>query len=294
MLLITFFSSSGALHAQATDEAANSSQTNLPSTYLPCGNAFPTPSDIRQWSLLLGGGVSYGDFRDMGTAPIRFGGPALNHEMGVRHERLRWQYRFDISTAIGYYENVLAPRWNFSTFDISQTIRISVLRRIFAHLFTREWVGLGLNNFLDVTVNSNYENAAAGISDFIGPELYFRGEQRIGNDPWNIILELAVMPVAAVLRPGYAYIDNYTASQPVLGAVFDDYQWCAKPLAALASEIGISHTLMNDNKLELTYKWSFHSSGNSGYWRFDHAMHSLQFNFHFNLKRKNIYEKNND
>lgn len=294
LLLITFFFGSGTLHAQTTDETANSSQTDQSSSYLPCGNAFPTPSDFRRWSLLMGGGAGYGVFRDMGTAPIRFGGPALYNEVGVRHERIRWLFRFDITTAVGFYENAPAPQWNFTTFDISNTIRISALRRIFAHLFTREWIGLGLNNFLDVTVNTNYENAAAGISEFIGPELFFRATQQIGISNWYIHLELGVMPVAAVLRPGYAYIDNYTASQPVLGALFDDYQWHAKPLAALSSEIGISYTLMNDNKLELNYKWDYHSSGHCGYWRFDHAMHTLQFNFLFNLKHKNHYEKHQD
>ena len=117
--------------------------------------------------------------------------------------------------------------------------------------------------------------------------------------PYAGMLEGAAAGIAVLARkdcriPGYAYIDNYTASQPVLGALFDDYQWHAKPLAALSSEIGISYTLMNDNKLELNYKWDYHSSGHSGYWRFDHAMHTLQFNFHFNLKHKNHYEKHQD
>ena len=290
-VFVTFFAGSHTVSAQnsGADSSGNSGQTYA---YLPCGGAFPSPTDIREWTLRLGGAAGYGRFRDMGTAPVSFGGPALQTVVGVWHDRLRWKFHLDMTTTLGYYEDALKPKFNFSTFDISNSVRLKVYRRIFAHILSQEWVGVGFSNFLDITVNQNFENAAVGISDFLGPEIYFKGVQPIGFSWWSIYCEIGLMPVAAVLRPGYAYIDNYTATQPVLDAVFSDYQWNAKFMASISTEIGFRYWLENNNKLEFAYRWEFHSSGDSGAWRYDHATHMLQCNYMFNLKRNTIYEKN--
>lgn len=284
-LLITFFFSHGTLYAQQVPFGnVKCIRPTQAKQHEPHGNDSLYSADPRLWTLSLGVGLGHGKVRDMGTAPILFGGPALYHTLGIGYERMRWRYQSEIATALGYYEDALAPKLNFTTFDISNRIAFYAMRRLNAQLLTQEWLGVGIRNYLDVTVNTNYENAAAGISDFVELALLLRGAQQLGSSRWLLQFQLAVSPLAAILRPGYAYIDNYTAAQPVLNVLFDDYQWNLSPVPSVSTEIGFRFTLLNGNEMEWLYCWDYHSSGNSGFWRFDHAMHTLQFNLLFALK----------
>lgn len=295
-VLLIFFSTATLFAAAQNGTPDNTTMTTTESTYLPCGNAFlDKQKDSREWSLRLGATTGYGMVRDMGTAPISFHGPLLTAVAGVRNDRIKWKFHLDVITSLGYYENAIAPRFNFSTFDISNTLRIKVLRRVYNPLPFPDmlWVGVGACNFLNVTVNTNYENASAGVSDFLGPELHILGKQQLGLSRWSLFGGVSLMPVATMLRPGYAYIDNYTASQPVSSAQFDNYQWSARFFAAVSTEIGFQYVMENNNKLHFSYRWEYYSSGKKGAWRFDHATHGLYLDMIVHLKQKIIYEKEN-
>ena len=283
-LLITFFAAVPAVAQGRNDSTASANRA-----LLACGNAIRQANDVREWSLRIGSALGYGVVRDAGTAPITFHGPLLMPSAGLQYRRNQWKYSNETSTTIGYYENRLKPRFNFSTFDINNTLRLKAMRHIHNEL-AELWLGVSATNFLDVTVNMQYENAAAGVSEFVGPELWVGARKQFGTSRFSFVGELGVMPVAGVLRPGYAYIDNYTATQPVLNAVFDDYEWHAKAFAALATTLGVDLNLLNGNHIILSYDWNFHSSGKSGHWRFDHAMHALNIDLVFNLKKRYTYE----
>ena len=98
-------------------------------------------------------------------------------------------------------------------FDIHNTLRIKWMQQV-KKVNTNLFVGGGITNFLDVTVNTNYENAAAGGSEFFGPELHALFLQQAPRWLGRKVYfheGVSLMPFAALLRPGYAYIDNYTA-----------------------------------------------------------------------------------
>ncbi len=233
--------------------------------------------------------MGYGVLRDKGTSPITYQGPLMTAVAGVWNDRSWWKFHLDVVTSFGYYENSIAPRFNFSTFDISNTVKFRAMRCIPDPFFFPEsiWIGIGASNFLDVSVNTNYENAATGVSEFFGPELLLKAESNLGfYSNWFLIGEVSFMPVAAMLRPGYAYMDNYTASQPVHTALFDGYEWNTKLFAGLSTEIGFRYRMENDNQLYLSYRWDYHSSGSKGSWRFDHAMHGIYVDLIVHLKRK--------
>lgn len=291
-MLIIFLVSNHIVVGQ-NKETDSTGNNRSETAWLPCGNAFIGESNsLHITSLQLGGAIGYGRFRDRGTAPISFQGPALTAAAGLWNDRGRWMLHLDALTSVGFYENAVAPRFNFSTFDISSTLRFKALRRI-ANPFCfpdKLWAGVGACNFLDVTVNTNYENASTGISEFFGPELYLYGEYEIDNS-WFLFGGCSVMPVAAMLRPGYAYIDNYTASQPVHSALFDGYEWNAKFFAGLSTEIGVRYEMKNENQLHLSYRWDYHSSGGKGHWRFDHAMHGIYLDLIVHLRNRFVNEK---
>ena len=149
------------------------------------------------------------------------------------------------------------------------------------------FVGVAMTNFLDVTVNTNYENASAGVSEMICPEVSFRVEGLLIDNILACHAEAGIMPVAAVMRPGYSYIDNYTASQPVLASLFDDYQWHVKPLAGASADVGLDLTVGAGNRISLSYLWCYHTSGDADIWRFDHATHLVAVDLYINHSGSN-------
>lgn len=270
-------------------------------------------------SLRLGIGAGYAIYRDLGTAPISFKGLALQPVVGLELGGMRrWTTTVDAFTSVAILEDAVKPKFNFGSFGISNTLRFKMKRHI-TSLWSLESedklylghndkyplghkkhyvffsAGFGAANFLDVTVNPDYENAAAGVSDFIGPELSLRADLYL-NTIFNsydidkadkqMHCEIGLMPLAAVLRPGYSYIDNYTAAQPVMDALFDDYEWHIKPFAALYTDIGLDIWTGPYNRISVSYLWTYRSSGNSGQWRFDHASHLLHIDFIVLLKSK--------
>lgn len=194
-------------------------------------------------------------------------------------------------SSIGAFEDAVDPMLNFSSFDVNNMLRLKFLKatkKTFAdssifHLY----LGASLCNFLDVTVNPNYENAAAGVSNFFGPEAiaHLRMEPK-----WNVPVifhgELALMPVAAVLRPGYSYIDNYTATNSVIDALFSDFEVNVKPFAAISTDIGIDIITGPASRISFSYLWNYLSTGNSGFHRFDHASHLLAIDFIIKLRTR--------
>ena len=272
-----------------------------------------------KWTALsIGSSAGYAVYRDMGTAPFRFKGLVIQPAIGLEFDGMRrWNTSIKSSTSIGIFEDAVAPKFNFGAFDICNTLRFKMQRNI-ASIFKRDYDsapemkrkslvpenadvyfadiagGFGFASMLDVTVNPDYENAAAGVSYFVGPELSLKGELSLNslfNLDWTkptkiLFAEVGLMPLAAVLRPGYAYIDNYTASQPVASSFFDEFEWHLKPLAGMWSDIGFNIINEQYSRISISYFWSYFSSGNSGYWRFDRATHFLHIDFIITLKKK--------
>ena len=248
-------------------------------------------------SLIVGSGLGYGTFRDMGTAPISFNGIMLQPHIGIELSGLRkWHTKVESFTAFGIFEDAIKPIMNFGSFDVNNTFRVNVMRCVAKRNPVFLFVGLGMANYLDVTVNPDYENAAAGISEFFGPEisacvlldLSAKHATNVLKFKKGVHAEMGLTPFAAVLRPGYAYIDNYTASHPVLDALFDNFQWHMKPVAGIYTNIGFDIINGLGSRISLSYIWSYHSSGNNDIWRYDHASHMLFIDFIIPLKNKSV------
>ena len=269
-------------------------------------------------ALRLGSSIGYGLFRDMGTAPVSFKGIAIQPSIGLEFSGLRkWKTTIDAFSSVGIFEDAVEPAFNFGSFDICNTLRFKMQRSI-AGIYKENYdspvefkkygnipdgiekpyvwlsAGFGLANLLDVTVNPDYENSAAGISNFFGPEVSLRADIPLNSFfelDWSkydkqLHAEIGLMPVAAVLRPGFAYIDNYTEAQPVASTLFNEFEWHIKPFAGLCTDIGFDIINFQHSRVSISYLWSFLSSGNSGAWRFDHASHYLHFDFVITLKQK--------
>lgn len=239
----------------------------------------------RAWALQIGFADGYGTYRDMGTAPLSFNGLVLQQNLGLLFILpQRMEFSLVTRSSLGVVEDAVRPIFNFSAFDISNTTRLKFLKT-FKNNSKLYW-GVAMTNFLDVTVNPDYENATAGISDFFGPEAIGRIELKSRREtPLFFHGEIALMPVAALLRPGYSYIDNYTSTHPVIDALFSDFDVSIKPFAAISTDIGIDIVTGPASRISISYLWNYHSSGNSGFHRFDHATHLLAVDFVMKLSK---------
>lgn len=240
----------------------------------------------------MGGDIGYSVFRDEGTAPVSYQGIGLMPTIGVNFCYLQqWQVDAEVGTFIGIFENAVPPRWNFSTYDVYNQASIKYLQRVktVCHptnsWLIRYWLGGGLRNFATVTINTQYENAAVGVSEFLAPAAIARVEASAPH--WILHGEASLLPLALVFRPGYSYIDNYTATNNVVDAQFSDYRWGCQPFAGAVTDIGAAYSFGNQFFIGLSYRWNVYSSGDSGAWKFVQASHLLAFDFTIRLTYNN-------
>ncbi len=258
----------------------------------PSRSQTDTPAGTKKsdWFLLFGSSLGIDRFRDMGTAPITFVGPTIQPNISARYENNRWLFELNSELAFSYCEDEFEPSFNFTTFNISNLLQFKVLRQININFPQTAWIGFSLTNFIDVTVNPNYENSSAGVSEFIGPGLCLKARQPIKKSRYSLFGGLEIMPIGYIFRPGYSYIDNYSSQNSVTNTIFSDFQWNIRPFAELSTEIGIDLRLANNNLISISYLWRYFRTGerfNSDYLRrFDHAAHFINFTLSFNLQHK--------
>ena len=78
-------------------------------------------------------------------------------------------------------------------------------------------------------------------------------------------------------------MDNYTSSLDLLSTLFQDYKtnWLAFP--GISTDVGIYLNLFNKNKIGLSYRWDYLTTRNKGSYRFDHAAHTFNVIYLFNI-----------
>lgn len=273
--------------------AQNGSDTKKPDTVTLCH-----ASGYKVTFLTLGCGLGSTAYRDDGTAPIKYNGIGVPLTVGLKWGGMRKvNFKLLSTTSIGVCKQSFNEEISIDAFDIFNYLRAKVS-------FSNNEVlyGIALTNFLDVTVNPNYQNAAVGVSDFLGPELsigtdYYLSKVFVSDffENKSVHAEFAMMPLAAVLRPGYSYIDNYTAEQPVIASTFSSYQWGIQPFASISTNLGFR--IHNDtfSSICISYLWSFHlydmlkmhlDENYSGPSPFRHSYHLLSLDFDICMKAK--------
>ena len=251
--------------------AVPSARSASPETPPSILNGTPDNDKCRIWSLHLGSGLGITSYQDQGTSPIVYKGPSLLPSAGIRMNGPRMNFYIESSTSIGIVKQSIKQNFDIDAFDVNNLLRIKFEWNVsdLSFDYNREpigaiFFGISATNFLDVTVNPNYDNASAGVSNFLGPELSLKIDfwpSSAWDSRWlenkTIFFETSMMPLATVLRPGFAYIDNYTASQPVLNSLFTSYEWDTQPFAMSSTTLGLEMTTFSGTKVILSYQWSF-------------------------------------
>ena len=92
------------------------------------------------------------------------------------------------------------------------------------------------------------------------------------------------LPMAGlVIRPGYAYMDNYSSDINTDNTFLEDYEAFGKTFPGIGTDMGLYLNLLNGNRIGLSYRWDYLTTGKKGIYRFDNALHSINLNFMFNI-----------
>ena len=84
-------------------------------------------------------------------------------------------------------------------------------------------------------------------------------------------------------RPGFAYIGNPTINQEITEALFGSKETFGKFIPGLNTDLGLYLNLRNGNRIGLTYRWDYLTTGKKGTYRFDNAIHSFNLSFMFRI-----------
>ena len=240
-------------------------------------------SKVPLW-LNMSVGVNEANCYDNGTIPFKYPSIGANLNLGATIE---WR-RCHVQTETRLFVNSM---FSFSSYAITLDNRTEFLYRFHDSKRNRLhlWAGCGIQTFCNLKEIPALLNAARGTSIFEnlcaeGMLQYDFAFIRGGSHNLFSIYGKLNLPIAGlVIRPGYAYMDNYTGNINEANTLFQDYETFVKWFPGLGTDIGWYFNLLNGNRIGLNYRWDYLSTGHKGASRFDNAFHSININFMFNI-----------
>lgn len=229
----------------------------------------------------LGNSVGSGLFRDRGTSPLTYSGPVLRQDIDVEVRLRKWRIVMQTNILGGFYD--FESGKGISAYGIDGGIWLKGMYRAWQKKCWQLWTGISLGDEIGVKYNPSFENASIGLTNVLGLNLHALMELRTPVRPsgahWIFHGELMVMPVGSILRPGYAFIDNYSDnSDGVLYTLLSTYESNTAAFPSFGTDFGAAYVLRSGNRVGLSYRWGYFTSGNSGAHRYDEANHMITAN----------------
>ena len=270
-----------ALMAWATNDFAQTPiiteelQSLKPQLYNPWQNKVPIWLDFSA-------GANFAECFDKSTIPFRYKGFGGNAKGGVTIEWGRCHLQTEIQ---GFYTELNSPAG--TAFDVNLSVEfLYQLSRINRLHF---WAGGTLQGFADSKNIPALMNAASSTSLFgnlcaTGMMQYDFAFIHEGSYNLHNLLtaygKLSLPMVGVVSRPDFAYIGN-----PIFNddALLSDNETFAKFFPGASTELGLYLNLRNNNRIGLSYRWDYLTTGKKGIYRYDNALHSINLNLMFNI-----------
>jgi hypothetical protein len=242
------------------------------------------PEDVSIW-LQSGGGANIVHSADMGASPLHYVGAGMNMVQGITANLSRLQGHLESRGLAGMELN--NDLGEIFAFDFDG--RAEVLYRCYDYQDLHVWAGGTAQTFMDLKYYPQLMNASVAGSVFFNlhatsmVQLDFLPFLDYDHKLFSIYGKFSLPLFGSVTRPGFAYMDNYTSDLNVLNTLLQNYEthWIAFP--GISTDIGIYLNLLNKNKIGLTYRWDYLTSRNKGPYRFDHAVHSFNVIYMFNI-----------
>lgn len=239
-------------------------------------------SKVPVWlNLSVGGSVVHS--YDEGTIPFPYLGFGGNAGLGATVEWKRCHAGNDLHVTAALLDNGGTSVGIDNRTEFLYRFHDSQRNRL--HL----WAGGALQSYFDIKEIPALMNASSGFSAFMnlcaeGMLSYDFAFIRDGSHNMLTLYGKLTLPLAGfAIRPGYAYLDNFTSDINLANTLLSDYTAFGKWFAGAGTEVGLRLNLLNGNCIGLEYRWDYLSTGRKGFYRFDNAVHSININFMFNI-----------
>lgn len=238
----------------------------------------PMQSKVPVW-LDFSVGADFAQCADKATIPFRYKGIGANAKGGATIE---WgSCRVNVEGS-GFYTSFTS--FSGMAYDINLSAeflyRCAVVKR------WSFWAGGTLQGFMDIKEIPALMNATSSVSSFgnlcaTGMVEYPFAFNSDNTHHWLTASGKLSLPiVGAVNRPGYAYIGNPTINED---AWLGDNETFAKFFPGVSTELGLYLNLCNDNRIGLSYRWDYLTTGKIRAYRYDNALHSINLSFMFRV-----------
>lgn len=242
------------------------------------------PQKLSIW-LQTGGGTNIVHSADMGASPMNYVGGGLNITQGGTMIWDRCQVHLE-SRALA---NVELNKAAGDIFAFGYDGRAEFLYRCYNYKDLHVWAGGATQAYMDIKYYPQLMNASVGGSIFFN--LHATGMVQLDFLPFfdfnhnlcSIYGKLSLPLLGSVTRPGFAYMDNFTSSLNLMNSFFQDYQTNFMAFPGVSTDVGIFLNLLNKNKIGLTYRWDYLTTRHTGCYRFDHAAHTFNIVYLFNI-----------
>lgn len=242
------------------------------------------PKSLSIW-LQSGGGTNIVHSADKGASPMHYVGVGLNTTQGGTliwnrfhaHLESRGLASVEMNNALG------------EIFAFGYDGRAEFLYRCYEYKDLRVWAGGATQAYMDIKYYPQLMNASVGGSIFFNlhatgmVQLDFLPFFDFNHNLFSIYGKLSLPLLGSVTRPGFAYMDNYTSSLNLMNSFFQDYQTDFMAFPGVSTDVGIFLNLLNKNKIGLTYRWDYLTTRHTGCYRFDHAAHTFNIVYLFNI-----------
>lgn len=255
-----------------TPVIAEEFQSQKSQLYNPKQNKVPVWLDFSM-------GANFAECFDKGTIPFRYKGFGANVAAGVTVEWSQWHMQVE---GRGFYTELTTLSGSAYTISTSAEF-LYHCSRINRWSF---WAGGTMQTFIDIREIPALMNAASSVSAFfdlcatgmVDYDFAFNHEK---THPWLTAFGKLSLPLVGVMnRPGYAYIGNPTINDD---AWLSDNVTFVKFFPGINTELGLYLNLRNDNRIGLSYRWDYLTTGKKGSYRYDNALHSINLTFMFRV-----------
>ena len=241
-----------------------------------------------QKSVWLGAGVGLNFMHsfDQGISALNYLGTGANIAPNITVERPNFRYEIE-PRVMG---NLCFNDYSQQAREIDIDLRMEFLYRCYSSDDNRlrVWAGGDLQPFVNYKMYSHLMNAALGLSiftnfDAAGLVQYDFAPSWDGNHyRFTTYAKLSLPLLTFANRPGFAYIGNATSDPSGLG-LLRDREHLTMFMPGARTDIGLYFNLPNKNKIGVSYRWDYLTTRHHGIHRFDHATHTFNCIFLFNL-----------
>ena len=234
--------------------------------------------------LNLDAGLDEANCYDNSTIPFSYYGLGVNIGLGTIIE---WG-RYHIQPKFQYFSTLLVDPSGSAT-DINLSTEFLYRFHDAANNRWHFWGGGTLQGLLDIKSIPTLQNASTCVSLFgtlcaTGMVQYDFAFNRDKNHHWLTAFGKLNLPLhSSASRPSYANIGNPTIDMTALDVIIERNESFGKFFSGIGTELGLYLNLRNDNRIGLIYSWDYLTTGKKGTYRYDQAIHAINFSFMFKI-----------